>query len=371
MKKIVLFASILALALAGCKGSKEEFKLTATNLPADLEGTYAYIYNSAKEVVDSVLVTEGAITYTSELTPNDTEVFTMNIAGQPITFVKEVGEFKFDMVAEEGAEPMLKCISAPENSLYKTAQNMSDELQAALKPLSDRYSAIVSEIKADSTLEAEKMPELEAIQEEYTTKANEIAKRYFEANKDNFVGLQAFRQIQFENDAELMAAYEGAGDMIKNNADIKAMYEKAAAAEATKVGAAFVDFEMVNGEGEKVVLSSFREDGKYLLVDFFASWCGPCKASMPALSALAKTFGAKGLNVVSIATWDKVEDYKKAVEDHKITWASIIDTENAGAKVYGIAGVPTFILFSPEGEILVRTHNVDDVKVKLEEVSKL
>lgn len=370
MKKILLVASILALALAGCKGGKEEFKLTATNLPAELEGQYAYIYNDAKEVVDSVLVTEGAITYTSEIAPN--EVYVLNIAGQPITFVKEQGEFKFDMVAEEeGAAPVLKCISAPETSLFKSVEKMNEEFDTALKPITTRFQAIVDSIKANEALKDSLMPQIEAIQNEYVTASNEIAKRYFEANKDNFIGLQAFRQLQFENDAEMVAAYEGAGDIIKNNAAVKAQYNKAVAAEATKVGAQFVDFEMVNGDGEKVALSSFRQEGKYLLVDFFASWCGPCKASMPTLAELDKNFGKKGLVTLSIATWDKVEDYKKAVEDHKITWANIIDTENKGADVYGVAGVPTFILFSPEGEILVRSHDVNDVKVKLDELVKL
>lgn len=370
MKKIVLFASILAIALAGCKGSKEEFKLTATNLPAELEGQYAYIYDDAREVVDSVMITNGTVTYTDEVALD--KAYTMTIGGQPITFVKENGEFKFDMVAgEEGGTPTLKCVSSPENSLYDKVIAMQDELTESLDPIYNRYQAAVSEIKENPELENEKIAEIEAIQNEYVTKANEIAKRYFEENKDNFVGLQAFRQIQFEDNAEMMAAYESAGDIIKNNASIKDQYEKAISAEKTKVGASFVDFDMVNGEGETVALSSFREEGKYLLVDFFASWCGPCKASMPTLKELDKNFSSKGLVTVSIATWDKVADYNKAVEEHGITWANIIDTESTGANVYGVAGVPTFILFSPEGEILVRTHDVNDVKNKLEELTSL
>ena len=121
--------------------------------------------------------------------------------------------------------------------------------------------------------------------------------------------------------------------------------------------------------------SNYKEvlaEGKPVVVDFWAPWCGPCKRSMPTLAEVEKQY-SKILSSVSIAVWERDNDgaaYAEVVKTHKITWATMQDAQSKGVELYGVSGVPTFILFSPEGEVLLRGHDIDEVKAKLEELSK-
>lgn len=364
MKKVLTIATLALLALVACTKTPESFTLKVTDLPEALNGSEAYLaLDGAQEPTDTLLVEESTITYTTDLASAQNGVLVVDQAY--IKFAIESGEFVYQYVANEGAQPELKLTSAPEGSLNQNISKMQEEIATIRKDFESKYmeamSATTEETEDAEGAEEAKRAQLEQIRNEWTSAVNEVAKKYYTGNEDNFVGLTAFQNIYFESDNEMIALYEQSGDYIKNNAEAKRRYEVAVAAQKTQVGASFVDYEIKNDLEELVPLSSFREEGKYLLVDFFASWCGPCKASMPILAQINKD-NANILNTVSIALWDKAEPFHQAVEEHGITWHSIIDVESEGGKVYGISGVPTFLLFSPEGEILVRTHNPEEVQ---------
>ena len=103
--------------------------------------------------------------------------------------------------------------------------------------------------------------------------------------------------------------------------------------------------------------------GKYALVDFWASWCGPCRKEIPNLKAAAKKY-AKKLTVVGVATWDKPEDTKKAIKELGIEYPQILNAQQIGSDAYGIIGVPEILLISPDGKIVargLRGKQIDDV----------
>lgn len=126
---------------------------------------------------------------------------------------------------------------------------------------------------------------------------------------------------------------------------------------ATSPGAKYVDF-TVNDQS----LSQFvGKDGKYLLVDFWASWCGPCKRQIPVIKELFEKY-ADRLNVLGVAVWDDPNDTRKAIVDHGITWPNIIDAQRIPTDIYGISGIPCIMLISPDGTILFRDLQGDELK---------
>ena len=121
-------------------------------------------------------------------------------------------------------------------------------------------------------------------------------------------------------------------------------------------GQPFTDISLVTIDGKPASLSDFIGKGSYALVDFWASWCGPCRQAMPELQGIVKKFPK--LTVFGIAVSDKVEDTQKAVNDLAITWPVLSDPEATSAKAYGISAIPAMILFAPDGTILARDFNV-------------
>ena len=125
-----------------------------------------------------------------------------------------------------------------------------------------------------------------------------------------------------------------------------------------KVGDMFTDFE-AEYDGQVQKLSDYVGKGQYTLVDFWASWCGPCREEIPRLQSLHEQFGDKGLTVLGVATWDKPEETLKAIEELGITYSQILNAQTAGSEAYGFDGIPYIILFDKDGKVLKKNLRGD------------
>ena len=137
--------------------------------------------------------------------------------------------------------------------------------------------------------------------------------------------------------------------------------------EPTSVGKKFTDFE-VEYEGKTQRLSDYVGKGKYVLADFWASWCGPCKAEIPNIIDVWKEYRGDNFEVIGIATWDQPEDTKRAMESLGIEYPQIMNTQRIASDIYGINGIPHIILFGPDGTILRRGLRGQAIKDAVKEV---
>lgn len=130
---------------------------------------------------------------------------------------------------------------------------------------------------------------------------------------------------------------------------------------ATAVGKKFTDFS-VTYDGKTERLSDYVGKGKYVLVDFWASWCGPCLRQIPVIKELLEQFGDKGLEALGVAVWDEPAATEAAIKSHGITWPCIIDAQRIPSDAYGFNAIPCIILFGPDGTILSRDKQGDELK---------
>ena len=137
----------------------------------------------------------------------------------------------------------------------------------------------------------------------------------------------------------------------------------------TAEGQKFTDFEVLAADGAKQKLSDYVGKGKVTVLDFWASWCPPCRAEIPKLQALKQLYGDK-FDVLGVAVWDNPDDTRKAIEELKITWPVIVGTYKLTepTDLYGVKGIPHIIVFGPDGTILSRGLTGEDLAKKLAEV---
>lgn len=133
-----------------------------------------------------------------------------------------------------------------------------------------------------------------------------------------------------------------------------------------KIGERFPDAKVKDNAGNMKLLSDYVGKGKYVLIDFWASWCGPCRREMPNVKAVYEKYASKGFEVISISTDQKLKPWRAAIEELGMNWTQLLDVD--AADIYGIYAIPRTFLIDPTGIVIDRNLRGE----KLEEaLSKL
>lgn len=187
----------------------------------------------------------------------------------------------------------------------------------------------------------------------------------YEENHDNVVGLQALTFLLEDESLSYADAQElvsKAADFIQDDEMVKRMLETLKAAESTGIGSSFLEIEGKDINGGAVKLSDYVAKGKYVLIDFWASWCGPCMQAVPTVRGLQEKYGDKGFQLVGINCWErKAEDGPAKAALMDMTWP-VIFAEDESVEAYGVQAIPTLILFDPEGVIVERFLGEDGLE---------
>ncbi|MCU4177134.1 redoxin domain-containing protein [Carboxylicivirga sp. N1Y90] len=145
--------------------------------------------------------------------------------------------------------------------------------------------------------------------------------------------------------------------------------ERVAKLEKVAIGQPAPDFTMNDADGNPVSLSSFK--GKLILVDFWASWCGPCRRENPNVVKLYAEFKDKGFDILGVSLDQKKDAWLKAIEDDQLTWNHVSDLKgwgNDAAKLYAVSGIPHTVLIDAEGVIIAKNLRGDELHNKVAEL---
>lgn len=331
MKKIAFLFTALLLLASCSKG----YKVTVTFPDDSANGETAFLTNyDTGDTLLSATVENNACTFEGNA---DKGFFArLLVGGNRYGFIVEPGDVKLNIA--EGT---------------------------AISPLNDKMAAWSKKMQAiaeDSTL----------TEAESDARYAEELFKFYQGNKDNAIGPWAFCNYLMYKDfteADIDAMLKEAPAEYAQLKRVAKAKNAARQLAVTAVGQKFADFEVPAADGSMQKLSDYVGKGKVTLVDFWASWCGPCRAEIPKLQALKAKYGDK-FDVLGVAVWDNPDDTRKAMEQMEITWPVIIGTEqlNQPTDLYGIKGIPHIIIFGPDGTILSRGLTGDDLAKKLAEV---
>ena len=229
--------------------------------------------------------------------------------------------------------------------------------QDPAKSIQERLNQYESAIKE---FETAAKAQLDSLGEDATAEAK-LSRKVLAENKDNAVAVYALDNLQFDAPvAELDTLIKSLDTNVSNCKSLAALKKAVKAQIETGEGKKFTDFEV---GAQK--FSDYVGNGKYVLVDFWASWCGPCKEEIPNIKKVYNKYNGEDFDVLSVAVWDKATASISAANALGITWKQIIDAQRIPTDIYGIQGIPHIMLIGPDGTILKRDLRGADIEAEV------
>ena len=191
------------------------------------------------------------------------------------------------------------------------------------------------------------------------------------ANPDNLLGAVALEDLAHADTSAFLALYrQTVTDRVRDFYLVRKAFESIELQNQTAPGRMFTDYTVVGGnpDGTDVKLSDYVGQGKYILLDHWASWCGPCKAEMPYIKKTWEAFAGDRFDVVSVAVSDKRDDTVAALAKLDMPWHQILDAQKIPGALYGVNAIPHLILFAPDGTILKRGLRGDQIYETVSEI---
>ena len=324
--------------------------------PADVNGQWVYLYKpSGQGASDSVQIANGRFTLERAVAEDGLIAHLVIPRSYNLSFIPEEGIIKADLAAIAATGTALNDLHAQK---AKAREALETETRGRLKA-----------IRADKNLDDKAKEEAqEKIVNEFYGKIKPLAEADLKEHSNDAIGLIALQTLlgmEDVNVAKAEALLQQAGDRLRAEESITKMVARLRRVEATQAGAQFVDFEGVDDANKAVRLSDYVGKGHYVLVDFWASWCGPCRREIAHLKKVRDAYTDKGLVILGTVVWDEMEDHLKAMKELEITWPQIFNKTEA-TELYGIAGIPQIILFDPAGKIVARDLRGEEINKLLD-----
>ncbi len=327
MNKTSILLLGCSLALSAC-GLEAQPNYTVT-IPVDpsMDNTMAYLINwDTSDKVDSVIVNNAVATFKGNVSEPFIGRVIVNGNRGPI-FIVEKGTVTLD--------PQGNATGTPLNDKMQSYADKMEQLDARYKALNLNDS--IQKATADSIVNAYQA----------------IPQTAYTENASTPVGLFWFLQGAYEmNLPEIESALANNPNLGKSKR-VQALRKALMAKAETSEGKHYKDFE-VTYDGKTEKLSDYVKPGRYTLVDFWASWCGPCIRQTKVIKELYNKYKDKGLDVVGVAVWDEVPNTLAAIKSHGLDWPCILNAQTIPTDLYGISGIPCILLINPDGIIVSR-----------------
>jgi peroxiredoxin len=231
--------------------------------------------------------------------------------------------------------------------------------EEALKPIKNKMDAL-DKAYSEAAHAGNKtvIDSLEKVYDKLSAEEIDANVYYVQSNPNSVIGAWAIKKMLYNFDlAQLKKVYPAFSPAVQQSSFAKEIKKEMDIMDRTAIGQMAPDFTQNDSAGNPVALASFK--GKYVLLDFWASWCGPCRRENPNVVEAYKKFKGKNFTILGVSLDDNKEAWVKAVNTDGLAWNHVCDLKgwkNVVAAEYGIRAVPSNFLLDPSGKILA--HNL-------------
>lgn len=344
-------AACAAAALAGCAGVSDVTKISGEIISEGIDQVNVIIPDAGIDTL--VPVTKGK--FHIEVLADPTIFGSIQAADYGTEFIPDGTSLKVVLSDEP---------SVTSNAGDKSVQMRYNEYRSRAMEMQNNLRASIEQISADEALsEDDKAASLQMAYDSAIADYTGYNRQVLEQNKDNVLALFAVQNIAMEmKDPQLDSLLSTLSEKLQQNDFVVKLRESIKVRENTAEGKMFTDFTVSDSDGRSVSLSDYVGKGKYVLVDFWASWCNPCKQEIPNIKAVYEKYRSKGLDVLSVAVWDNPEATRDTAKVYGVKWNQIVNAQSVPTEIYGIEGIPHIILFGPDGTILKRDLRGEDIE---------
>ena len=365
MRKI-LYIIFIAAIIASCTSKKSDnYTINGTITGMDTGMIYLQKRDLGKWIrSDSAKVKEGKFTFTGKIIMPEMRYLTVAQQETSLPFFLENAEFSITAYADSLDKSKVK--GGPTQETFKSYLSQADAYD---KKMNDLYVKFMQAKQSGDSIQVKKIDSLYPILEkEKVTFTNDFIKKNSKSVVAPYLIISNAYQYELADLESLTATFDSS---LNRSSYVESLKERIAILKSVEVGQPAIDFTMNDSTGKPVTLSSFK--GKILLVDFWASWCRPCRAENPNVVKVYNEFNTKGFDVLGVSFDTDKNKWMKATRDDKLLWNHVSDLQgwgNAAGKLYGIMSIPANVLIDKDGKIIARNVLGEDLHAKLAELLK-
>ena len=364
MKIKLLTLVIATLALVSCNKTTFNVNVELQNA----EGKMVYLKKMLNKdfiTLDSAVMENNMVNFVVE-SGNPTTYYSINIKDvrYPINFFSENQDMKIIGDVKDNRN-----ISISGSNAQQLINEYNEEVKrfySQFKELSQKY-----EIASQNNNEAE-MEKIEAEYNQVEKNQNNYISLFMTKNYNSFVAPYILFNNRYNYELKELEDYVNTFKVEENEFSNK-LNEYIAILQRVDIGQPYIDFTQETPEGYLLSVSELVGKSKLLLIDFWASWCGPCRAENPNVVEVYNEYHEKGFDVIGVSLDMEKENWLKAIKDDGILWHNISDLKywnNEGAKLYGISSIPSNVLIDQNGIIIAKNLRGEDLRNKVEEILK-
>ena len=367
-----LFLVLITIVVCLSCTSKGEYSIKGI-APKDFDGQKVYLINQREdgvESVDSAEIKEGKFSFNGTQVKPAIYIISLgdlknsgNPAYQAILLVGQ-GKISVDMTGNK-----VKIGGTPVNDAFQKKIDAESILYEREEVLNQKYASI-----DPSTLSED---EIEKINNEFMSIDDSIKMlnlNFVKENINNPLGEGMFfalaNRLSLE---EIEMVISNAGNEFKSKETGKLIIEMIDEMKKVAVGQKFLDFAMPDPSGKEISLSDYAGKGKYVLIDFWASWCAPCIKEIPTLIEAYKLYKNKNFEIVGVSLDSKADPWKAAIKNNNMTWPQMSDLRQWDSQariIYNFNSIPHTILLDPDGIIITKDLRGKKLLEKLQELIK-